>query len=163
MLKKIIAAALICMFPVAFAFADNDVGCGAGTQIWEGQSGLAPKVLAATTNGIFGNQTFGITSGTLGCSSHGTITASARMPMFASANMEQLAHDMAVGHGETLAVMAQLYGIDNAADRQAFYQMTKTHFAAIFPSSDVTAGQVIHAVNGLMAGNDQLAHYVSKA
>lgn len=163
MLRKVVAAALICMVPIGYALADNDVGCGAGTQIWEGQSGLAPKVLAATTNGTFGNQTFGISSGTLGCSSHGTITASARMPMFASANMEELASDMAAGHGEALTVMAQLYGIDNAADRQAFYHLTKSHFAVIFPSNDVTAGQVIHNVNQLMTRDAQLAHYVAKA
>src|SRR5512143_1990 len=48
------------------AFADPDIGCGLGTQIWTGSKGLAPKVLGATTNGTSGSQTFGISSGTLG-------------------------------------------------------------------------------------------------
>ena len=47
--------------------AAGDTGCGVGTMIFKGKSGLAPHVLAVTTNGTFGNQTFGMTSGTLGC------------------------------------------------------------------------------------------------
>ena len=46
---------------------DTDIGCGPGTKIWDGQTGVAPKALGATTNGSFGLQTFGITFGTLGC------------------------------------------------------------------------------------------------
>jgi hypothetical protein len=55
MLKKIALAALLAAGS-SVAMADNDVGCGAGTQIWAGQKGIAPKILAATTNGIFTNQ-----------------------------------------------------------------------------------------------------------
>lgn len=66
-MKKILAAATLSMvmFPAAQALADQDIGCGLGTMIFEGKSGLAPKVLGATTNGISGNQSFGITFGTL--------------------------------------------------------------------------------------------------
>ncbi len=37
--------------------------------------GVVPKILAATTNGIFTNQLLGITFGTLGCRQGGTVTA----------------------------------------------------------------------------------------
>jgi hypothetical protein len=62
--------ALALATPVALAQQDetaNSTGCGLGTIIFEGQKGIAPQVLAVTTNGTSGNQTFGITSGTLGC------------------------------------------------------------------------------------------------
>ncbi len=63
MLKKIALAAVLATGS-SMAMADNDVGCGVGTQVWAGQKGIAPKILAATTNGIFTNQLLGITFGT---------------------------------------------------------------------------------------------------
>jgi hypothetical protein len=160
MLKKTAIAALLLLAPAGAALADKDVGCGIGTQIWAGQSGLIPKVLAATTNGIFGNQTFGITTGTLGCSSDGVITAANRLPMFAGTNLDQLSAEMAAGQGEALAAMATLYGIAEA-DRPAFYRMTQQHYAAIFASDAVTAGEVLAAVERLMLADARLARYVA--
>lgn len=63
MLKKLALAALLAAGS-SVAMADNDVGCGVGTQVWAGQKGVVPKILAATTNGIFTNQLLGITFGT---------------------------------------------------------------------------------------------------
>ncbi|MFI7964943.1 DUF3015 family protein, partial [Acinetobacter baumannii] len=74
MLKKLALAALLAAGS-SVAMADNDVGCGVGTQVWAGQKGVVPKILAATTNGIFTNQLLGITFGTLGCRQGGTVTA----------------------------------------------------------------------------------------
>src|SRR4249920_2973942 len=84
------------------AFADPDIGCGLGTQIWTGSKGIAPKVLGATTNGTSGSQTFGISSGTIGCHQGGTVTADAKVQIFTGANLDRLARDMAQGGGETL-------------------------------------------------------------
>ncbi len=160
MLKKTAIAALLLLAPAGAALADKDVGCGIGTQIWAGQSGLIPKVLAATTNGSFGNQTFGITTGTLGCSSDGVITAANRLPMFAGTNLDQLSAEMAAGQGEALAAMATLYGVAEA-DRAAFYRMTQQHYAEIFASDTVTAGDVLAAVDRLMLADARLARYVA--
>ncbi|MFN4189127.1 MAG: DUF3015 family protein, partial [Acinetobacter johnsonii] len=63
MLKKMALAAVLAVGSTA-AFADKDVGCGIGSQIWAGQSGKVAKILAGTTNGLFANQLFGITFGT---------------------------------------------------------------------------------------------------
>lgn len=159
MLKKSMALAILALSPLA-AFADDDVGCGLGTQVWKGQSGLVPKVLAATTNGLFGNQTFGITTGTLGCSQDGVITAQYRAPAFAAANLDQLASDMAVGRGESLAALAALYGVQGA-DREAFYAMTKAHYGEIFGSEATTASDVIATVGALMKADARLAQYAA--
>lgn len=157
-MKKIIAAGAIALLPFT-ALADNDVGCGLGTQVWEGKSGLFAKVLAATTNGTSGNQTFGITSGTLGCGpKDGTVTAANALPAFAAANMDQLAVDMSRGTGETLDMMAELYGMTDA-DSQAFKSMAQQNFASIFSTEATTSAQMLSAVNGMLSQDATLAAY----
>src|SRR5574343_1002254 len=119
-MKKLLAVALLAGASTV-SFADQDVGCGLGTALWAGQSGLLPKVLAATTNGTLGNQTFGISTGTLGCQKNGTITSRVRLSMFTGSNIEKLARDMSVGQGETLNVLADLMGVTDA-DKPVFFQ-----------------------------------------
>jgi hypothetical protein len=86
--------------------ADDSTGCGAGTVLFDGQSGVAPQVLAVTINGNSGNQTFGFSSGMLGCDSEGTIVASAEINKFASENLGKRVRDMAIGEGEALTTWA---------------------------------------------------------
>jgi hypothetical protein len=61
MLKKIMLAAVLATGS-SLAMADNDVGCGVGSQVWAGQSGIIPKLLAGTTNVLFTNQWLGLLS-----------------------------------------------------------------------------------------------------
>lgn len=159
MLKKTIAAVALASAPFATVLADDDIGCGAGTIIWEGQSGLVPKVLGATTNGSFGNQTFGISTGTLGCSPDGVVTADARTNMFASANLDQIAAEIAAGEGETLDALAELYDIE-ASDREAFAGMAQANYARIFDGNDVTVADVLAGLEAAMAENQSLSRYV---
>lgn len=58
----------------ANVYAIDSTGCGLGFIVWRGERGVAPQILAVTTNGTFGTQTFGITSGTSGCDPNGRIT-----------------------------------------------------------------------------------------
>jgi hypothetical protein len=158
-MKRTILLALLLVVPAGSAFADPNIGCGLGTQVWEGNKGLLPKVLGATTNGSFGNQTFGITFNTIGCSSSGAITADARLNMFASANLDRLARDMANGQGETLDALAQLMNIP-ASDRPVFGEFTRVHFPEIFAGEgEVTAADVLTSLRGLMAQDQRLAGY----
>ena len=99
---------------------DPDVGCGWGTQAFKGKVGVAPKVMAATTNGFLGSQTFGISSGTAGCSQGGMVKAEAQLRMYAGANIDTLASDMAAGQGESLDTLAYLLGISDAFLRRSF-------------------------------------------
>lgn len=160
-MKRILALSVIGILASSgVALADPDVGCGWGTMVFRGQTGVAPKVLAATTNGILGNQTFGISSGTAGCKQGGTVTADARVTHYASANLDQLAGDMAAGRGEALDTLAHLIGVPDA-DRPALFALTKAHFATLFAGDQVTAGEMLAALQGLMAGDARLAPYVS--
>ena len=76
-MKKIFLATSILLASAASFAAANNVGCGLGTVVMGGQSGPAPQVLAVTTNGTSGSQTFGISSGTSGCSQDGVADADA--------------------------------------------------------------------------------------
>jgi len=152
------AVALALAVGAGQASADPDVGCGLGTQVWEGKSGPIVKAFAATTNGTSGNQTFGVTSGTSGCNQGGTVTAQARVRMFAGANLDQLARDMAHGEGESLGAFAQLVGV-SASDRPAFFALTQTHFSELFGGEDVTAGIMLTRLSGLLAQDPELSGY----
>ena len=156
MLKKVALAAVLAIGSTA-AFADSDAGCGIGSEIWAGQSGKVPKLLAATTNTIFLNQLFGITFGTLGCSGSGTVTAQA--VTFTNENAEALARDMAVGQGESLNVLAELLNI-KAEDKARFFAVSKQNFAEIYSSENKDTYQVLTSLQAVMAKDAVLKAYV---
>jgi hypothetical protein len=156
-MKKLMIAAILIASSSA-VFADSDIGCGLGTQVWQGQRGLLPKVFGATTNGTFGNQTFGITFGTLGCRQNGVVTASARLGEFMGDNQESLARDMSVGQGESLNVLANLIGI-KSEDKAAFFKVTKDNFSTIYAVNNKTTGDVLASLQTVMAQNSGLSIY----
>ncbi len=160
MLKKTVVLAALVLAPLGSAFADPDAGCGAGTKIWQGERGTIYKILAATTNGLFGNQTFGISSGTLGCHQDGVVTGQSRIPVFASANFDRLVADMAAGRGETLQALATLYNVSDA-DRSGFYAMLQSHYRDIFTSTETTSDQAVAAMTAVIKADSRYAHYVS--
>lgn len=156
--KKIAILAAAALLFGGQAAADDSTGCGLGSIIFDGQSGVFPQVLAVTTNGSTGNQTFGISSGTLGCDADGTISSNAKMSMFTGENMESLALDMSRGEGEALETVAALMEIADE-DRAAFYTLTKDNFARIYSSADVTAGEVIANLRQVMAEDEAFKSY----
>lgn len=158
MMKKFLAIAVLSTLPLSAAFADDDIGCGFGTMIFEGKSGLVPKVLGATTNGISGNQTFGITFGTLGCSKDGEISSREKLAMFIDGNMDNLARDISKGEGETLATLSEVWGI-KGADQAVFTEFAQAHFSEVFTSDDVTSQKVLENLNALIAQDANLAAY----
>lgn len=156
MLKKVALAAILAIGSTA-AFADNDAGCGIGSEIWAGQSGKVAKLLAATTNGLFANQLFGITFGTLGCSGSGTVTA--QVVTFTNENAESLARDMAVGQGESLNVLAELMNI-KAEDKARFFAVSKQNFAEIYSTENKDSYKVLTSLQSVMAKDEVLKAYV---
>lgn len=139
------------------AMADPDVGCGVGTQVWAGQKGTIPKILAATTNGTTTNQLLGITFGTLGCNKGGTVTAQAIK--FTNENAENLARDMAVGQGESLNVLAELLNIPQA-DKSRFFEVSKVNFTEIFSEENQNSLQVLSSLQNVMAKDEILKSYI---
>jgi hypothetical protein len=156
-MKKLCAVAILAAFP-AVAMADNVGQCGWGSKLMAGQSGVVPQVAAVTTNGTFGNQTFGITTGTSGCTQDGTVSSNWRTSLFIDGNKENLARDMSIGSGESLDSLAHLMGVE-AQDRAAFNRVAKENMARIFPSQDVSTQQVAAALREVLANNAQLSRY----
>ena len=159
-MKKSLALVLLAALGMGAAQADQDIGCGIGTQIMKGQNGLIFRVLGATTNGSFGNQTFGISSGTLGCAKAGLVNNEVRRSMFAATNVDQLSAEIAAGEGETVSTLAALYNVD-AADLAAFAALAQSQHAALFPNADVTTGEVLKALETAMANDARLARYIA--
>ena len=132
-------AAGICLM-AGTASAHDSTGCGLGSTLWKGKSGPGPQILAVTTNGTSGNQTFGITSGSSGCDPNGRITGgTGRMMLaFLQDNMEQFAMDASKGEGETITTLAGIMNVDSKKLGKEIQQ----NFAYIFPNDDVEVADV---------------------
>jgi len=157
--KRLMVVAFLGMIPVGAMAANNNIGsCGWGSKLMDGQSGIAPQVLGATTNGTSGNQTFGISSGTSGCTQDGVVKSSWKTAMFIDGNKQKLARDMSTGGGETLESLASLIGVQDE-DKTAFYNLTRENFARIFPSENPTTDQVMASLKQVLSSDGQLAQY----
>ena len=108
----------------------GDAGCGLGSMAFGTDQG-AVQILAATTNSLFGTQTFGITSGTSNC--HGLSGAQASR-VFVEANREALAKDISRGSGETIGTLTWIAGCN---DSHAVGVTLQKSFKAIFPDEKV--------------------------
>ena len=141
-MKKLLVLAAMITLAAPVAFAGKSSGCGLGSQLFAGQSGLVMNVLAATTNGISGNQTFGVTSGTLGCDGNDTVNNQKAQEEFVATNMEVLAEEMAQGNGQYVSALAELMGCDAAAQGQ-FAQMSQTRYESLFGATNVDANALL--------------------
>ena len=156
-MSLLLAALLLPM--TAMAAGENNIGsCGWGSKVFQGQRGLAPQVLGATTNGTSGNQTFAISSGTSGCTQDGAVSSNWKTAMFIDGNKEKLAQDMSKGSGESLQSLAQLLGVKDA-DKAAFYRATKENFAQIFGAEQASAEQIAAGLKHVLAADSSLAQY----
>jgi hypothetical protein len=161
--KKLVIAALIACVPATTmaAAGQNNIGsCGWGSKVFDGQKGIVPQVLGATTNGTSGNQTFAITSGTSGCTQDGVVSSSWKMAMFIDGSKDRLARDMSTGSGESLDSLAALMGVKDA-DKPVFFRTLKEGFAQIFFSDSVTSAEVMASIKQVMAADSTLAQYAS--
>lgn len=157
-MKKLMAGAvLLAVSSVAVAEAPGGPNCGWGNMLFKGQKGMAAHFLASTTNGTSGNNTFGMTSGTNGCSVEGTLTYGGKAMI--NAMLDEFTTDVAVGQGDTLTAVAVAYGVEQQ-DRAAFAQLAHQNFAVLFPSEAVTADEVVANLETLMKADARLSKYV---
>lgn len=156
MKKLLVLSAFALLLAAPTAFAGNSAGCGLGHMLWSGQSGMIANLLAVTTNGSFGSQTFGITSGTSGCNTSDTAYNQTQQEQFVSANMDKLSTQMAQGNGEYVSAMAELMGCSQAVQPE-FAHMTQSHYEALF-ASDADAHAWLGTLKAEMAKNPTLSH-----
>src|SRR5213594_2369063 len=133
----------------AAANPDNGPGCGLGKLAWsdyDHPKSIAPQVMMATTNGTFGSQTFGISSGTSGCTNDGQVWAEQKVTMFAAINFEDLSQEMAQGQDEHLASLATLMGVP-AEQQTEFFAMTQERYLALIQAGDGSPVAMVKALH----------------
>jgi hypothetical protein len=144
-MKKILVsiAAVVALSSSAMAGVNSQTGCGLGSLIIKDDSTAIMLALQATTNGTFGNQTFGITSGTLNCKKT-QFVMNERAEEFVASNMDQLAKEIAVGHGESVDTLAELLEI---SDKATFSASLQANYNSIYASQNATMADVLDNIS----------------
>ena len=139
--------------------ADNGSGCGLGKLAWQDyphKKNIAPQVMMATTNGTFGSQTFGISSGTSGCTNDGHILTQHKVNVFASINFDNLSQEMAQGHGEHLTSLATLMGVP-VEQHPEFFALTQAEYQSLVKSGAAAPTATIAALYDALDKNPTFA------
>jgi hypothetical protein len=138
---------------------DTGPGCGLGKLAWsdyKNQKNIGPQVLMATTNGTFGSTTFGISTGTSGCTNDGKVMAEQKTTVFAQLNFDNLSQEMAQGQGEHLASLATLMGVP-AEHQAAFFAMTQERYTSLVKAGEASPVAMVKAINDAIAVNPTFA------
>ncbi len=146
-MKRMIFVALTLALVSGSAFAAKKYhaqGCGLGSMIFTEDS-LVHNVLGATTNATSGNQTFGMSTGTLGCETADVKKLSSQ-EVFIEANRVALANDIARGNGETLAGLSEMYG----CNVNKMGPVLQKNYKDIFPTAQVPAAQINNTINKIV-------------
>ena len=140
-MKKILvsAVAVLALSTSVMAGVNSQTGCGLGAVIIKDDSTAVMLALQATTNGTLANQTFGITSGTLGCKK-AKLVMNERAEEFVASNMDILAKEIAVGHGESIDTLAELLNVEDTATFSASLQ---SNYNSIYTSQKVEMNDVL--------------------
>lgn len=111
-------------------------GCGLGSVLFGESESRGGQILAATTNGVYWNQTFAMSSGTSNCvpdRSGSSAAIRANMDKFVAANKESLANDIAKSNGETIVAISNIMGCKDSAYLGAKLQ---ARYETIFASKE---------------------------
>jgi len=164
MSKKVLMLSVAVLFGMQAGLAmaanpDTGPGCGLGKLAWsdyKNQKNIGPQVLMATTNGTFGSTTFGISTGTSGCTNDGKVMAEQKTTVFAQLNFENLSQEMAQGQGEHLASLATLMGVP-AEHQAAFFAMTQERYTSLVKTGEASPVAMVKAINDAIAVNPTFA------
>ncbi|MFI5362410.1 MAG: DUF3015 family protein [Elusimicrobiota bacterium] len=144
--------AVLGLAAAASAASQNDAGCGLGSQVFS-ENKPGPQILAATTNGTSGTQTFGITSGTSGCSSGGLMAANKEREVFTATNFRALGAELASGSGEYEASLAAMTG----CKADAFAAFAKQRYEKLLPSAGTTPLELLNNLDKEISSDPVMA------
>lgn len=139
MKKILVSAVAVLALSTSVMAANNQTGCGLGGQVIKAPNSAVMYALQATTNGTSGNQTFGITSGTSGCTK-AKLVMNERAQEFVASNMDVLSKEIAVGHGESVDTLAELLSVE---DKAAFSASLQANYNSIYTSEKVEMNEVL--------------------
>jgi hypothetical protein len=136
---------------MAGAAAQQNTGCGLGSTLITTNTTLVGQLAITFINGLSGNQTFGISSGTSGCDQARQFVYNEQLHQFVADNMDGLAKGVAMGEGEHLATLAELMDV-SPGERSAFYTTLQANFSSIFTSESVQVGEIIDNIYSVIRG-----------
>jgi len=146
----LLAVALMSLAGAASAAQSySAAGCGLGSMIFKGKNAKVHLILAATTNGTFGNQTFGISSETLDCTADGVVKNEDKVNVYAAVNFQQLQREMAQGGGEYVSGLASLMGYQTPDQKVAFAKKAQANYVKLFPTATTTSDEMVAALRTL--------------
>jgi Protein of unknown function (DUF3015) len=159
-MKRLALAAAVALFALPAAAQNTEkalkgsgvygtAGCGLGSMAFGNTPG-GVQILAATTNSLFGTQTFGITTGTSNC---GPGVFAMGTKNFVEANREALAKDISRGTGEAIGALTVINACQDSGKVGAALQK---NFAGIFPSDQVSNDEVTRSILETLHGDASL-------
>lgn len=124
----------------------DNCGCGLGTMALGEETGLLSHIAATFLNGLSGNQTFGISSGTLNCDQATNLVSVREVETFVADNMDHIAIEASVGEGAYLSALADLLKLEDSAKRDEFFLAMQINFEQIFPGAETSAADVTRSI-----------------
>lgn len=159
-MKKLIAIAVtaVSLAPsLAMAKGSHPMaGCGLGYVLLSNkENSKVIQIVGATTNGTSGNQTFGITSGTSGCTEDGAVKIAKAAEVFAEVNLDSLRREMAAGNGEFAATFASLLGAkgDNVGQLVSIFH---SNYASLFPTATTSTDEMLASLSTVLESHKDI-------
>jgi hypothetical protein len=152
-MKKWIIALGMLLILTGTSYGDTvaqDCGCGLGREAIGEKEGLGWNLLGTFLNGLSGNQTFGMSSGTLGCSRPEKVVMNQRLDLFVADNMDSLAVDIASGGGESLDALVEIAQVAPML-RDPLATELQANFETIYPDARVSHDQVTSTIREIIA------------
>lgn len=146
-MNKLLLACAFLFSGSVLAQTIGPAGCGLGNMALGGSE---HQIFASTTNGISGNQTFGITSGTSNCVDG---SGTARLEAFIEGNRVALETEAARGEGETVESLAQILKCPSTDKVGA---VLKSSYTEIFSTPNASASEVGGKVMEVLKSNEVL-------
>ena len=128
-------------------------GCGLGSVVFADEPGLV-QIFAVTLNNFMGNQTFGISSGTLNCvekNESSSTSVKERLDYYVLGNQNHLQNDIARGSGDSLVAIAK---IANCKKTNLLNRSLKKQFASIFHGPNSNYRTVSQKIYNIMDKSD---------
>lgn len=123
-------------------------GCGLGALVID-RDELLPQLGATFLNGIYSNQTYGMTSGTSNCVENRSDVAAMEQEVYFTANLTSISKEAAQGSGEHIAALAEVFGCRGEADLVRLGQLSQNHYTELFakPEPELVLQRYLMVVN----------------
>ena len=158
-MRKVIALGVLASLLPTLAIARGNhpmAGCGLGYLLLSNEDNeKVTQVLGSTTNGTFGTQTFGISSGTSGCTEDGAVKVARATEVFADVNLTSLRQEMATGQGEYVNTLASLLGATDAT-RPQMVRFFQTEYQNLFPTAETSSDEMLKTLSDKLATHPEL-------